>query len=212
MNLLNCVILLQGGVPLVLSTASPTPLATQAAGVMQSSINATQQPLPVFRQPTGVHLPHYPPNYIPYGPYFSPFYVPPPTIHQFLSNGAFPQQPQAGNMYPAAPGATAKYSVSQYKQGSNIGSSGPIGVPGNYGPYGLSAPNYNPSSAPAPVTSTSNEDSGVPHVKENNVYNSGQQVLFIRKILHNLLRISKISFICVVLLFLGHLRMIITMP
>lgn len=166
---------LQGGVPLVLSTASPTPLVTQAAGVMQSSINATQQPLPVFRQPAGVHLPHYPPNYIPYGPYFSPFYVPPPTIHQFLSNGAFPQQPQAGNMYPAAPGATAKYSVSQYKQGSNIGSSGPIGVPGNYGPYGLSAAHYNPSSAPAPVTSTSNDDSGVPHVKENNVYNSGQQ-------------------------------------
>ncbi|KAH6785195.1 hypothetical protein C2S51_037650 [Perilla frutescens var. frutescens] len=166
---------LQGGVPLVLSTASPTPLVTQAAGVMQSSINANQQPLPVFRQPSGVHLPHYPPNYIPYGPYFSPFYVPPPTIHQFLSNGAFPQQPQAGNMYPTAPGTTAKYPVSQYKQGSNIGSSAPIGVPGNYGPYGLSAANYTHSSASAPVTSTSNEDIGAPHAKDSNVYSSGQQ-------------------------------------
>ncbi|XP_057792899.1 GBF-interacting protein 1-like isoform X2 [Salvia miltiorrhiza] len=165
----------EGGVPLVLSTASPTPLATQAAGVMQSSIPASQQPHPVFRQPPGVHLPHYPPNYIPYGPYFSPFYVPPPTIHQFLSNGAFPQQPQAGSLYPTAPGTAAKYSASQYKQGSNIGSSAPTGVPGNYGPYGLSPANYTSSSAPAPVTSTSNEDIGVPHVKENNVYSTGQQ-------------------------------------
>lgn len=165
----------EGGVPLVLSTASPTPLVTQAAGVMQSSITANQQPLPVFRQPTGVHLPHYPPNYIPYGPYFSPFYVPPPTIHQFLSNGAYPQQPQAGNLYPAAPGTTPKYSVSQYKQGSNIGSSAPVGGPGNYGPYGLSAANYSHSSASTPVTSTSNEDNGAPHPKDNNVYSSGQQ-------------------------------------
>ncbi|KAL0362095.1 UNVERIFIED_CONTAM: GBF-interacting protein 1 [Sesamum calycinum] len=146
----------EGGVPLVLSSASPTPLVTQAAGVMQSTITATQQPLPVFRQPTGVHLPHYPPNYIPYGPYFSPFYVP-PAIHQFLSNGAFPQQPQAGSLYPTAPGTTAKYSVSQYKQGTNTGSS-TLGVPGNYGPYGLSMANYTSSSATAAVSSTSNED------------------------------------------------------
>ncbi|XP_042010507.1 uncharacterized protein LOC121759073 isoform X1 [Salvia splendens] len=167
---------LQGGVPLVLSTASPTPLATQAAGVMQSSIPASPQPHPVFRQPPGVHLPHYAPNYIPYGSYFPPFYVsPPPAIHPFLSNGAFPQQPQAGSLYPTAPGTAAKYSVSQYKQGPNIGSSAPTGVPGNYGPYGLSPANYSSGSAPAPVTSTSNEDIGVPHVKENNVYSSGQQ-------------------------------------
>ncbi|KAL0444989.1 UNVERIFIED_CONTAM: GBF-interacting protein 1 [Sesamum latifolium] len=165
---------LQGGVPLVLSSASPTPLVTQAAGVMQSSITATQQPLPVFRQPTGVHLPHYPPNYIPYGPYFSPFYVPPPALHQFLSNGAYPQQPQAGSLYPTAPGTTAKYSVSQYKQGTNTGSS-TLGVPGNYGPYGLSMANYTSGSATAAVSSTSNEDVSAPQVKENNVYVSGQQ-------------------------------------
>lgn len=40
---------LQGGNNLVLSTASPTPLATQAAGLMQSSIPVSQQPVPVFR-------------------------------------------------------------------------------------------------------------------------------------------------------------------
>ncbi|XP_041994474.1 GBF-interacting protein 1-like isoform X2 [Salvia splendens] len=167
---------LQSGAPLVRSTASPPPLATQAAGVMQSSIPASQQPHPMFRQPPGVHLPHYPPTYIPYGHYFSPYYVqPPPTIHPFLSNGAFPQQPQPGSLYPTAPGTAAKYSASQYKQGANTGSSAPTGVPGNYGPYGLSPANYTTGSAPAPVTSTSNEDIGSPHVKENNVYSSGQQ-------------------------------------
>ncbi|KAL3821617.1 hypothetical protein ACJIZ3_007522 [Penstemon smallii] len=164
---------LQGGVPMVLSTASPTPLVTQAAGVMQSSI-PTQQPLPVFRHPTGVHSPHYPPNYFPYGPYFSPFY-PPPAIHQFLSNGTFPQQPQAGNLYPTPPGATAKYSVSQYKQGSNTGNSTHVGMPGSYAPYGLSMANYTPNPATAAVTSTSSEDVAPPQVKENNIHLNGPQ-------------------------------------
>ncbi|XP_051151898.1 GBF-interacting protein 1-like [Andrographis paniculata] len=164
---------LQGGVPLILSTASPSPLVTQAAGVMQSS--ATQQPLPVFRQPTGVHLPHYPPNYLPYGPYFSPFYVPPPAIHQFLSNGAYPQQPQASSLHPTAPGTAAKYSASQYKQGSNAASSAHVGLPGSYGPYGLTMANYASSSAAAAVTSTSSEDIGGPQIKDNNVYPGGQQ-------------------------------------
>ncbi|KAL6554463.1 hypothetical protein OROMI_020136 [Orobanche minor] len=160
----------------VLSTASQPPLVTQAAGVMQSSITATQQPLPIFRQPTGVHLSHYPPNYMPYGPYFPPFYVPPPAIHQFLSNGAFPQQPQVGSgLYPTATGTNGKYSVSQYKQGANIGSSTHIGLPGNYGPYGLSMPNYSSGSATTAVTSTSNEDIAAHRAKENNVYVSGQQ-------------------------------------
>lgn len=165
----------EGGVPLVLSTASPTPLVTQAAGVMQSTISGAQQPLPVFRQPTGVHLPHYSPNYIPYGPYFPPFYGLPPTIHPYLSNGAFPQQPQAGSLYPTAPGTTAKYSVSQYKQGSNTGSSTHMGLPGNYGIYGLSMANYSSGSATQAVTSTSNDDNSTSQHKENNGYVSNQQ-------------------------------------
>ncbi|KAJ9556813.1 hypothetical protein OSB04_011427 [Centaurea solstitialis] len=43
-----------------------------------------------------------------------PSYVPPPAIHQFVSNDAFPQH-QADSMYPAPPVATPKYSLLQYK-------------------------------------------------------------------------------------------------
>ncbi|KZV20928.1 hypothetical protein F511_08842 [Dorcoceras hygrometricum] len=163
----------EGGVPFILSS-SPTPLVTQATGVMQSSVTAAQQPLPVFRQPAGIHMPHYPPNYIPYGPYFSPFYVPPQAILQFLSNGAFPQQPQAGNIYPTPPGIAAKYSVSQYKQGSSTGSSTQIGMPGSFGPYDHSMANYTSSSSCAAVSSTANEDLSSSQIKEN-TYVNGQQ-------------------------------------
>ena len=163
----------------MLSAAGPTAIATQTAGVMQNSIAVTQQPLPVFRQPTGVHLPHYPPNYIPYGPYFSPFYVPPPAIHQFLSNGAFPQQHQAGSMYPAPPVAAPKYPLPQYKPGSNTGNSTHMGMAGSYGPYGSPPASYNPGSATTAGNSTSNEDLGGSQFKENNVYITGQQVSFI---------------------------------
>ncbi|KAL4581452.1 hypothetical protein LXL04_017667 [Taraxacum kok-saghyz] len=133
-----------------------TPLGTQ---VMQSSIAVTQQPLPVFRQPAGLHLPHYPPNYIPYGPYFSPFYLPPPGMHQFVSNGGFPpQQGQGGNMnmYPGPPVAAGKYPGQQYKPGGNSGNMGQVA-----GGYGNSTNNDN--------------DHGGPQFKENNVYVTGQQ-------------------------------------
>ncbi|KAK9285319.1 hypothetical protein L1049_024510 [Liquidambar formosana] len=168
----------EGGNSLVLSAAGPTPLATQAAGVMQSSIAVTQQPVPVFRPPTGMHLSHYPPNYIPYGHYFSPFYAPPPAMHQFLSNGAFPQQPQAGSIYPAPPAAAAtgvKYSLPQYKPGTNTGNSAHIGMPSGYGPYSSSPAGYNPSSAATAGNSTTNEDLAVSQFKESNVYMTGQQ-------------------------------------
>eukprot|EP00257_Ricinus_communis_P027986 XP_025015400.1 GBF-interacting protein 1 [Ricinus communis] len=167
----------EGGNSLVLSTAGPTPLVTQAAGLMQSSIPVTQQALPVFRPPTGLHIPHYPPNYIPYGHYFSPFYVPPPGIHQFLSNGAFPQQPQAGSVYPAPQAAAAmgvKYSLPQYKPGSNTGNSTHMGMPSGYGPYGSSPAGYNPSSTAAGGNSTTDEDLGSSQFKDN-VYITGQQ-------------------------------------
>ncbi|XP_012081521.1 GBF-interacting protein 1 isoform X2 [Jatropha curcas] len=168
----------EGGNSLVLSTAGATPVVTQAAGVIQSSIAVTQQPLPVFRPPTGLHIPHYPPNYIPYGHYFSPFYVPPPGIHQFLSNGAFPQQPQAGSIYPAPPAAAAmgvKYSLPQYKPGTNTGNSTHIGIASGYGPYGSSQAGYNPSSAATGGNSTTNEDLGASQFKDSNVYITGQQ-------------------------------------
>ncbi|KAL4598728.1 hypothetical protein ACB092_11G078200 [Castanea dentata] len=160
----------------VLSTAGPTPLATQAAGLMQSSIAVTQQPVPVFR-PAGVHISHYPPNYIPYGHYYSPFFVPPP-LHQYLGNSAFPQQPPAGSVYPAPPPAPAtgvKYPLPQYKPGTNTGNPAHMGMPGGYGPYGSPPAGYNPSSAATTGNSTSNEDLNVSQFKENNVYISGQQ-------------------------------------
>ncbi|KAD4179033.1 hypothetical protein R6Q59_022590 [Mikania micrantha] len=157
------------GNSLILSGAGPAPLATQTGGLMLSSVAVTQQPLPVFRHPTGIHLPHYTPNYIPYGPYFSPFYIPPPAIHQFLSNGAFPQQPPASSMHPAPPVSTPKYPLQQYKPGSNTSNAG------TYGPYGLNPSGYNMNSAVTAGNSTSNEDLGGSQFKESNVYVTGQQ-------------------------------------
>ncbi|KAL1348895.1 hypothetical protein AAHE18_07G113200 [Arachis hypogaea] len=161
----------------VLSTAGPTPLVTQAAGLMQSSIAVTQQPVPVFRPPSGVHISHYPPNYIPYGHYFSPFYVPPP-IHHFLGNGAFPQQPQASTVYPPPPAVAAtamKYPLPQFKPGGNAANPAHLVMPGAYGAYGSSPAGYNHSSAASAGNSTSNEDLGSSQFKESNVYIGGQQ-------------------------------------
>ncbi|XP_024181060.1 mucin-12 isoform X1 [Rosa chinensis] len=160
----------------VLSAAGPTPLVTQASGLVQSSIAVTQQPVPVFRPPAGVHIPHYA-NYIPYSHYFNPFYVPPP-IHQYLGNGAFPQQPQAGGVYPAPPAAAAtgvKYSLPQYKAGTNTGNSNHMGMASGYGPYGSSPAGYNPSPATTAGNTTPNEDLSTSQFKESNVYITGQQ-------------------------------------
>ncbi|XP_042497820.1 GBF-interacting protein 1-like [Macadamia integrifolia] len=168
----------EGGNSLVLSTAAPTPLATQASGVLQNSIAVTQQPVPVFRQPAGVHISHYPPNYIPYSQYFSPFYVQPPTIHHFLSNTAYPQQPPTGNVYPPPTAAAAtgvKYSLSQYKPGINTSNSTHIGMATGYGPYSSSPAGYNPSPATTAGNSTGNEDLAASPFKENNIYITGQQ-------------------------------------
>ncbi|XP_019455665.1 PREDICTED: GBF-interacting protein 1-like isoform X1 [Lupinus angustifolius] len=164
----------------LLSTAGPTPLVTQAAGLMQSSIAVTQQPVPVFRTPSGVHISHYAPNYIPYGHYFSPFYVPPPpAMHQFVGNGAFPQQPQASTVYPPPPAVAApgvKYPLPQFKPGTNAANPTHLVMPSAYGAYGSSPAGYNHSSAAPPAgNSTFNEDLGSSQFKENNVYISGQQ-------------------------------------
>ncbi|KAL6561235.1 hypothetical protein OROMI_016836 [Orobanche minor] len=147
-------------------------LSTQTSQSSQeSSIASIQHPFPIFPHPAGVHLPHYPP-FIPYGPYFTPYYVPSPAIHQFLSNGVFPIQPHSGSFCPTPSGTTTKYSVSQCKQGSNTGSSSHIG---SYGQYGLSMmPSYTSSSVTA-VTSSSNENLAAPQRKENNISLSGEQ-------------------------------------
>ncbi|KAH9602518.1 hypothetical protein KSS87_004410 [Heliosperma pusillum] len=166
----------EGGNSMVLPTVAPS-LATHAAGVMPSSM--AQQPLPIFRQPAGIHMPHYPPNFIPYGHYFSPFYVPPPAMHQYLGNNAFPQQSQAGNLYPPPPPGPAtptavKFPLSQYKPGNNAGNSAHMSVSGGYGPYGPSPVGFNPGPPPAPGNPTSNEDLAASQFKDN-VYITGQQ-------------------------------------
>ncbi|XP_038713265.1 GBF-interacting protein 1-like isoform X2 [Tripterygium wilfordii] len=167
----------QEGGNLVLSAAGPTPLVTQAAGLMQSSLAVTQQPVTVFRPPAGLHISPYPPSYFPYGHYFSPYYVPPPGIHPFLSNGGFPQQPQAGGVYPAPSAAPSgvKYPLPQYKSAMNSGNSTQIGVPSGYGPYSSSPAGYNPSAATTAGNSASNEDLATSQFKENNIYITGQQ-------------------------------------
>lgn len=155
------------------STVSTTPV-TQPAGVSQSSLTVSQQPVPVFRQPAGVHLTHFPPNFFPYSQYLSPFYVPPPTFHQFLSNTPYPQQPSAISMYPppaVAPGAaSAKYSISQYKPPSNSGNPNPL--PAVYGAYSSSPSVY---SSVTNGISTGSEDLTSSQYKESNVYINGQQ-------------------------------------
>ncbi|KAL5064019.1 hypothetical protein RYX36_025756 [Vicia faba] len=158
---------LQDGV--VLSTAGQTQHATQAAGLMQNSI-ATQQPLPVFRGPGGVHIPHYSPNYIPYGHYISPFYLQPPSIHQYLGNGAFPQQPQASTVYPPPSAVAAnrmKYPLPQYKLGTNAANSAHYVMPAAYDAYGSSpSGGYNPNSVETAGNSTSSEDLGNVKVRQ----------------------------------------------
>ncbi|XP_074272477.1 GBF-interacting protein 1 isoform X2 [Silene latifolia] len=166
----------EGGNSMGLPTVAP-PLATHTAGVMPSSM--AQQPLPIFRQPAGIHMPHYPPNFIPYSHYFSPFYVQPPAMHQYLGNNAFPQQSQAGNLYPPPPPGPAaptavKFPLSQYKPGNNAGNSAHMSVGGGYGPYGPTPVGFNPGPPPAPGNQTSNEDLAASQFKDN-VYITGQQ-------------------------------------
>ncbi|KAM0936518.1 putative GBF-interacting protein [Dioscorea sansibarensis] len=169
----------ESGNPLVVSSAVPTPVATQAAGVIQSSIPVTQQPVPVFRQPAGVHISHYHPNYLPYSQYISPFFVPPANIHPFLSNTAFPQQPPTGGIFtPAAPAPSAspvKYTISQFKSGTNSGNSTHVGMPTGYGAYNFTTAGYSPNPTMTSGNSTSNEDLTSSQFKDNNVYMTGQQ-------------------------------------
>ncbi|RRT58157.1 hypothetical protein B296_00044876 [Ensete ventricosum] len=175
------IIPLQNGSSVILSAAGSSPLATQAVGAMQSSGVVSQQPVPIFRQPAGVHLSHYP---ISYGQYFSPVYVPPPALHPFLSSVEFPQQPHIGSMYPppgtAAAAAPVKFSLSQYKPGTNISSSAFIGIPAGYGTYNSTPTCYTHSPVVSSGNSTSKEDLNSTQFKENNIYSSEQQLLGFR--------------------------------
>ncbi|XP_074577177.1 GBF-interacting protein 1-like isoform X1 [Curcuma longa] len=160
----------------VLSTVGST-LGTQAAGTLQGSL-APQQPVPLFRQPAGFHISHYPPNYIPYSQIYPPFYAS-PQVHHFLSGTAFPHQPPTGSMYSnpgaATPAAAVKYSLPQYKLGSNAVNPTIVGLPAVYGAYNSTQAGYNSGPVVSTGNSTANEDLASSQFKDNGVYNSGQQ-------------------------------------
>ncbi|KAI3954843.1 hypothetical protein MKW92_016131 [Papaver armeniacum] len=152
------------GNSMVLSTAGPTPLVTQAAGVMQSSVPMTQQSVPVFRQPA-VYCPII---------LLITFHIANFSPHSI--NPAFPQQPPTGSVYPSPAAASGiKYSFPHYKPGTNTGNSAHIGIPTGYGPYSSSSAGYGPSPATTAANSNGSEDSAAPQSKENNVYITGQQ-------------------------------------
>ncbi|KAJ0989712.1 hypothetical protein J5N97_008068 [Dioscorea zingiberensis] len=170
----------EGGNPMVLSSTGPTLAVSQATGVMQSSNPNTQQPVPVFRQPAGVHITHYHPNYIPYNQYISPFFVQPATtLHPFLSSTAFPQQPPTGGIFTPPPAATSpnplKYTMAQFKPGSNTGNSTHVGMPTGYGAYNSTPAGYSPNPSGTSGNSNSNEDLTASQFKESSVYMTGQQ-------------------------------------
>ncbi|XP_021740758.1 GBF-interacting protein 1-like isoform X2 [Chenopodium quinoa] len=149
------------------STSVSTPPPTQSdAG--QSSVAVSPQPIPLFRHP-------YPPNYIPYSHYFSPYYVP-PTMHQYYGHTAFPQPLPTGNMYLPPPTAAAGMKLSpHFKPGSSTGNQVPLGVPSGYGAYSTAQVAYSQNAAAAATSGNSNgEDLGSPALKENNIF-PGQQ-------------------------------------
>jgi hypothetical protein len=163
--------------PVIASSVSAS-VATPASGVLPTSVAIPQQSVPVFRQPLGVHIPHFPTNYVPYNQYISPFFIPPPTIHPFMGNATFPPPPSTGAMYPA-PGSTGiippvKYTVPAFKPGPNTGSQASIGIPGGYGTYG-SSPVYTNNTTVSSGNPAENDDVTSSQFKENSIYIAGLQ-------------------------------------
>ncbi|XP_011038867.1 PREDICTED: uncharacterized protein LOC105135606 isoform X6 [Populus euphratica] len=144
------------------SMASSTPSLSQQ---MQNSVAASPHPL-LFRAP-------YPPNYLQYGHYFNPYFLPP--MHQFLSHNGLPQQPSTGNAYlTAAPTAAGvKFPLPQFKPGTSAGSPAPIALPILYGSYGSSSTGFNPSPAVTSGSSAGNDDLSASQLKERNIYTTG---------------------------------------
>jgi len=151
--------------------ASSTPSLSQQ---MQNSVAASPHPL-LFRPP-------YPPNYLQYGHYFNPYFLPP--MHQFLSHNGLPQQPSTGNAYlTAAPTAAGvKFPLPQFKPGTSAGSPAPIALPILYGSYGSSSTGFNPSPAVTSGSSTGNDDLSASQLKERNIYTTGPLVGFMSSV------------------------------
>ncbi|KAM6579235.1 hypothetical protein CsatA_003009 [Cannabis sativa] len=138
--------------------------ATSVAPV-PSSMAMTPQPLPVFRHA-------YPSNFYPYHCIPPPYYVP-NMHHQYLSQNGFPSS--NGNIFlPPPPPLTAagvKYAVSQYKSPNNGGN------PTHLGMQPTSSYLTAPVGYAQPIVSASlmgNEDPAASHLKENQIYTTGQ--------------------------------------
>ncbi|CAK7324477.1 unnamed protein product [Dovyalis caffra] len=144
------------------SIASSTPSLSQP---MQNSVAGSAHPL-LFR-------PSYPPNYLQYGHYFNPFFLPP--MHQFLSHNGLPQQPSTGNAYltPAPTAAGVKFPLPQFKPGTSAGNPTPIALPTLYGSYGSSPMDFNPGPGVTSGSSAGNDDLSASQLKERNIYTPG---------------------------------------
>ncbi|KAK6947114.1 GBF-interacting protein 1, N-terminal [Dillenia turbinata] len=142
---------------LIMSTTGATQLVTLPAGMVQSSFGMSSHPVTVFRPP-------YPPNFIPYGHYISPFYVP-PSMHQYLGHSGFPQQPSTRNAFlpPTAASAGVKLSLPPYKNIENVSQIGITSfVPSQVG--------YNSHPVMTTGNLPGNEDVAASQPKENGVY------------------------------------------
>ncbi|CAO2206438.1 unnamed protein product [Urochloa humidicola] len=161
------------------SASASASVATPASGILPTSVSIPQQSIPVFRQPLGVHIPHFPTNYVPYNQYISPFFIPPPALHPFMGNATFPQPPSTGAMYPA-PGSAGilppvKYSLTPFKPGPNTGNQASIGIPGGYGTYGSSPSVYTNNTTVSSGNPAENDDVTSSQFKENSIYIAGLQ-------------------------------------
>ncbi|KAL3576365.1 hypothetical protein D5086_021648 [Populus alba] len=145
-------------------------MATSTSSLSQSmhpSVAASLHPL-LFRPP-------YPPNYLQYGHYFNPYFLPP--MHQFLSHNGLPQQPSTGNAFllpaPAAPGVKFPFTLPQFKPRTTAGNSTPVALPTLYGSYGSSPMGFNPGPAVSSGSSAGNHDLSAFQLKERNIYTTG---------------------------------------
>ncbi|KAJ6979408.1 GBF-interacting protein 1-like isoform X2 [Populus alba x Populus x berolinensis] len=150
-------------------------MATSTSSLSQSmhpSVAASLHPL-LFRPP-------YPPNYLQYGHYFNPYFLPP--MHQFLSHNGLPQQPSTGNAFllpaPAAPGVKFPFTLPQFKPRTTAGNSTPVALPTLYGSYGSSPMGFNPGPAVSSGSSAGNHDLSAFQLKERNIYTTGSLVGF----------------------------------
>ncbi|KAI9385564.1 hypothetical protein POPTR_011G079800v4 [Populus trichocarpa] len=134
---------------------------------MQHSVAASPHPL-LFRPP-------YPPNYLQYGHYFNPYFLPP--MHQFLSHNGLPQQPSTGNAFltsaPAAAGVKFPLPLPQFKPGTTARNPTPVALPTLYGSYGSSPMGFNPGPAVSSGSSAGNDDLSAFQLKERNIYTTG---------------------------------------